>query len=63
MGIADASNGSDSASAPRLQGISVVAAENIMVRNTTLSGTGAPWGTPPMSGNRTTISEIWAALL
>ena len=34
-----------------------------MVRNTTLSGTGAPWGTPPMSGNRTTISETWAALL
>ena len=36
--------------APRLQGISVVAAENVMVRNTTLSGTGVPWGTPPMSG-------------
>ena len=35
---------------PRLQGISVVAAINVMVRNTTLSGTGVPWGTPPMSG-------------
>ena len=35
---------------PRLQGISVVAAINVMVSNTTLSSTGVPWGTPPMSG-------------
>ena len=35
---------------PRLQGISVVAAENVWISNTTLSGTGVPWGTPPMSG-------------
>ena len=32
------------------QGISVISAANLLIKNCTLSHTGYPWGTPPMAG-------------